>query len=97
MDTVQAILDEYKKTDNKETLRNAVEIQVNELIPEMENLRRLKYEWTDVEITEKYTGGFGRNTIERNNRLVQRDIVLSKNDYTFGGIPEIINFQYGRK
>jgi len=97
MDTVQAILDEYKKTDNKETLRNAVEIQVKELIPEMENLRRLKYEWTDVEITEKYTGGFGRNTIERNNRLVQRDIVLSKNDFTFGGIPEIINFQYGRK
>ena len=97
MDTVQSILDEYKKTNNKETLRNAVEIQVDELIPEMENLRRLKYEWTDVEITQKYTGGFGRSTIEIKNRLVQRDVNLSKNDYTFGAIPEIINFQYGRK
>jgi hypothetical protein len=93
IDTIKALLDEYKKTDNKEFLRNAVEIQVKELNPEIENIRRLKYEWMEVETDIKSAGPFGSSSvIEISNKLVQRDVNLSKNDYTFGEQPKLIHF-----
>ena len=92
-DTIKALLDEYKKTDNKEILRNAVEIQVKELNPEIENIRRLKYEWMEMETDIKSAGPFGSNSvIEVSSKLVQRDVNLSKNDYTFGEQPKLTHF-----
>ena len=92
-DTIKALLDEYKKTDNKEILRNAVEIQVKELNPEIENIRRLKYEWMEMETDIKSAGPFGSSSvIEVSSKLVQRDVNLSKNDYTFGEQPKLIHF-----
>ena len=90
---IDALLDEYKKTDNTEFLRNAVEIQVKELKPEIENLRRLKYEWMEVETDIRDAGPFGSGSvIDVSCKLVQRDVNLAKNDYTFGNQPRVVHF-----
>jgi len=41
---IRELIHEYKKTGNSELLQNAIKIQVEELNPEIHNLRMLKYE-----------------------------------------------------
>ena len=92
METMNKVLEEYEKQDNKEILRNAVEIQVKEIIPEMENLRRLKYELMEMDNKTVNAGGFGKSIIDVECNLVQRYVNLSKHDFTFGEEPEVIKF-----
>ena len=92
METINKILEEYKKQNNKEILRNAVDIQVKELIPEMENLRRLKYELIEMDNKIINAGGFGKSVIDVKSSLIQRYVNLSKHDFTFGEEPAVVKF-----
>jgi hypothetical protein len=92
METINKLLEEYEKQNNKEILRNAVEIQVKELIPEMENLRRLKYELMEMDNTIVNAGGFGKSVIDVESKLIQRYVNLSKHDFTFGEEPTVVKF-----
>jgi hypothetical protein len=92
METMDKLLEEYEKTNNKEILRNAVEIQVKEIIPEMENLRRLKYELMEMDNKIINAGGFGKTIIDVKCKLIQRYTNLSRYDHTFGEEPSVVKF-----
>jgi len=92
METMNKLLEEYEKTNNKEILRNAVEIQVKEIIPEMENLRRLKYELMEMDNKTTNAGGFGKSIIDVKCNLIQRYANLSRYDHTFGEEPSVVKF-----
>jgi len=92
METMNKLLEEYEKTNNKEILRNAVEIQVKEIIPEMENLRRLKYELMEMDNITINAGGFGKSIIDVKCKLLQRYANLSRYDHTFGEEPSVVKF-----
>jgi uncharacterized protein YdiU (UPF0061 family) len=73
-------LKEYHNTGNKEVLTMAIETHVNELLPEIRNLRFLLNEITEViEIKDKKV-------------LFQLKNQLQKLDYTFGEPPKVEKF-----
>jgi hypothetical protein len=83
---VRGLLDEYKKTNNREFLKSAVELQVKDLLPEIRNLRLLSSELVEM------------IPIEKMNKptkyvLFKKDVVLSKMDFDFGERARIMNFQ----
>lgn len=81
---VQELLEEYKKTQNKEILKQAVYIQIKEIQPEQNNLRRLKNEIMEID------------EIVENNQLVfklfQYPIELSKLMNNSGEPKRVIKF-----
>jgi Leucine-rich repeat (LRR) protein len=92
MEGINKLLEEYTKENNKEILRNAVEIQIKELVPEMENLRRLKNELMEMDNKVTNGGGFGKSTIDVKCTLTQRYVNLSKHDFMFGEEPMVVKF-----
>jgi predicted solute-binding protein len=68
----------YKHSDNREILKDAMNIYVNEIKPEMENLQMIKYE--TMEINNDY-------------KLFQKEYRLGKLDFTFGSYPKVIKFR----
>jgi hypothetical protein len=77
-DQIQSVLNEYYKDDtNKEILRTAVNMYIRDLLPETENLRRLKYD--TVEVTE--------------DTLVQREVNISKIEFSYGEAPTVERFR----
>lgn len=71
----------YKHSDNRELLKDAMNIYVNEIKPEMNNLQMLKYETMEiVNKNEDYV-------------LYQKEYQLSKLDFTFGSHPKVIKFR----
>jgi hypothetical protein len=77
-DQIQSVLNEYYKDDtNKEILRTAVNMYIRDLLPETENLRRLKYD--TVEVTE--------------DTLVQREVNISKIEFQYGEHPTVERFR----
>ena len=79
---IRKMIDDYKKTEHKETLKTAIDIYIRDLTPEIDNLRRLKYEIN--EMIEDH---------ERNDVLYQREVALSKFEYTYGEHPSVSKFQ----
>jgi hypothetical protein len=73
----------YQTSHNPELLKDAMTVYVQEMKPEIENLRLLKYETMEVnkdEDTEIYT-------------VYQTEYRLDKLDYTFGSYPKVVKFQ----
>ena len=79
------LIDEYKKTNNYEFLKAAVDLQVNEIANEVQNLRILKHE-----IMEMITQDTG--TIFPLNTLFQSPVSISKLDYASGEQQRVISF-----
>jgi len=77
---VSDLLKQYEKTQNKEILKTAVNMQVKEIIPETRNLRSLK------------TGVMEIIKNEQENILFQYPVELSKIDHTFGEPARVIKF-----
>lgn len=75
-DKINAMLSEYSVSKNREILKTAINIYVFDLKPEIENLRRLKYDVMEVE----------------NDILYQNVIFPSKIEYTYGEPPSVIQF-----
>jgi hypothetical protein len=49
MNSIKDLIEQYKKDGNTELLKNAIDIQVKELNPEIHNLRLLKYEVMEMD------------------------------------------------
>ena len=45
---IKMLLEEYKKDNNIEILKNAVNVYTKDLIPEVENLSKLKYDQMEI-------------------------------------------------
>jgi len=79
---IREMIDEYKNTQHKETLRTAIDTYINDLIPEINNIRRLKYEINEMEVDD-----------EGNDVLYQREIGLSNFEYIYGEKPSVSKFK----
>lgn len=73
----------YKATDNRELLQDAMVIYVDEIKPEMENLRLMKHETMEVYKAKD----------NMTYHLFQRDYRLDKLDFTFGAYPKVLKFR----
>lgn len=82
---IKGLLDEYEKTQNREFLKTAMTLQINNLLPETRNLRLLTNEVMEIN-EHKFTNG----KIEYN--LFQYPISLSKTQYEIGEPPRVIKF-----
>ena len=82
---IKGLLDEYEKTQNREFLKTAMTLQINNLLPETRNLRLLTNEVMELN-EHKFTNG----KIEYN--LFQYPISLSKTQYEMGEPPRVIKF-----
>jgi predicted DNA-binding protein (UPF0251 family) len=81
LETIQGLMEEYKKTGEKETLKTAMQTYKEQVLPKIEHIRRLKYEVIEV--------------LEENevSRLVQLEAPVSKVDFTFDAeLPHVIRF-----
>ena len=79
------LLAEYKKTENRELLKTAMTLQVNNLLPETRNLRLLMHEHTEVNM-HVHTNG----RIE--NSLFQIPFSLAKYAHNTDEPPRVIKF-----
>jgi hypothetical protein len=86
---VKEWLEKYSKTGNREVLTTAMEFYVNELLPEIRNLRFLLNEINEMNILENTNKG-GR--LEGKRILFQEQNQLSKIDYTFGEPAKVEKF-----
>jgi hypothetical protein len=78
-------LEEYEKTDNREVLKTAVQLQIDDLLPETRNLRLLQSEHMEINDTKTKKG-------KTEYALFKNDVALSKDDFTFGEPPRVIKF-----
>lgn len=85
IERIRALLEEYEKTENRELLKTAVQLQIDDLLPETRNLRLLQSEHMEINDTKTKKG-----KIEY--ALFKNDVALSKDDFTFGEPPRVIKF-----
>jgi len=78
------LMTEYKETQNREVLIAAMEIQKNDLLPALQNLRWLKYDVMDMEEDFK----------TKESLLVQHEVSLQHKDIVLGKDPKVIKFLY---
>jgi len=83
--SIRDMLSEYTNTDNRNILTTAIEIYKNDLIPEVENLSRLKYDV--MEMNNVIIEGKAPLSI-----LFQSEVALSKREYVYGEHPSVIKF-----
>lgn len=82
LEAIQSVLNEYQKTNNPELLKTAVQMQKDELIPKIEMLRVMKYEIMEMNDEIKVYGKDDDKVLLLNTYLVQKETLLSKNDYS---------------
>lgn len=82
-DRFNDLIAKYKETDNREILKDAMVVFVNEIKPEMENLRLMKNE--TMEVT--------KDSDNITYRLFQKGYRLDKLDFTFGSYPKVLKFR----
>ena len=82
---IRVLLEEYKQTNNTEIIKTAMNIQVNELLPETRNLRMLKYK-----IMEMKKNVISKNLTEHN--LVQLPFAYNELDEEYGEPQRVIKF-----
>jgi len=75
------VIVKYKQSDNMSLLKDAMEIYVSEIKPEMENLQMIKYETMEIEKEKD------------DYIMIQRAYRLDKLDFTFGSYPKVIKFR----
>jgi tetratricopeptide (TPR) repeat protein len=74
-------IQKYKETDNRELLKDAMTIYINEIKPEMDNLQLIKNETMEI---NKYRDEYV---------LFQKPYRLDKLDFTFGSYPKVLKFR----
>ena len=75
--TIRGLMSEYEKTGNTELLKTSAHIYKHDLIPEIDNLRRLRYEVVEM------------NNDESESVMFQAEVALSKNEYIYGEYPSV--------
>jgi hypothetical protein len=82
----RGFLDEYKKTQNPEFLKMAIELNIKEIVPEIQNLRTLKNEVMEVNVeTDK-------DENQKIFTLFTYPVLLSKIDYNNGEPQRVVKF-----
>lgn len=76
IERIRVLITEYKKGNNKEILKTAVQMQVEELLPEVRNLRMLENEILEMD----------------NGELIKFPVILSKTESLTGEPPRVIKF-----
>ena len=79
------LIDEYNKTNNREFLKAAVDLQINEIANEIQNIRILKHKIMEI-ITQDTGNTFPLNT------LFQSPVSISNLDYESGEQQRVISF-----
>ena len=82
---MRTLLAEYANTGEKNVLTIALVTYKNDLLPEIENLRRLKYDIMEVNI-DTSTNGPDIST------LYQSEVALSRCEYLYGEAPSVVKF-----
>jgi len=70
------LLEDYNKTNNREILLSALELQVKEIAPEIRNLRMLKHEIMEMD----------------SEKLIRYPVTLEKTEHLTGEPPRVIKF-----
>ena len=104
---IKEIMEQYKKEGDPNVLQMAVQLQIRELNPEIENLRRLKYEIMEVDMNSSSSSssasGSGAakddgdeqdspNPITTISTLVQKYASLSKMQNPIGKPPQVVKY-----
>jgi hypothetical protein len=95
--TIKHMVEEYEQRHNKQTLHDAVQMQVHDLQPTIENLRRLKHSIMEVDTEIVYSGPPMSPVEEITCTLVQKQVQLSDIDHTFGERASVIKFVTRKK
>ena len=82
---IRTMLIEYEASDNKNLLTTIIDTYTNDLIPEVENIRRLKYDIMEM----NYEMNLNSPNI---STLYQSEIAVSKCEYLYGEPPNVIKF-----
>ena len=82
---IRMLLAEYANTGDTNVLNIAVLTQKNDLIPEIENLRRLKYDIMEVNIQTNLNS-------PDISTLFQSEVALSRCEYLYGESPSVLKF-----
>jgi hypothetical protein len=90
--SIHHMMEEYEKTHNVQLLTDAISMQIRQLQPEIENLRRLKFEIMEMDNAISMGGNpmDPKELVECS--LVQKDVALSKIEYTFGEPARVVKF-----
>jgi hypothetical protein len=89
---IKHMVEDYEQTKNKQTLRDAVQMQITDLHPAIENLRRLKYSTMEVDtINIASSSGLHPEPVYVCT-LVQKPIHISDIDHTFGEKANVVKF-----
>ena len=85
IENIRSLLDEYSKTENRELLKTAVELQIKDLLPETRNLAILENEL--MEMNEKVNSN---NVVE--HFLFKNKVALTKDVINLSENPRVIKF-----
>ena len=84
-----AILEDYKQNmENKELLKDAMRLYTKEIIPEIENLRRLKHELNEVDVEVKVIA----KTYHIKSTLLQKTSKITDIEEVLGENPQVLKF-----
>jgi hypothetical protein len=105
LDSIKELVNQYKKDGNTELLKNAIDIQIKELHPEIHNLRLLKYEIMEMDFTSSRgmiqsvgtgtdadDGDLGPNSANLISVLKQRYVGLQKMQHWFDVKPNVVKY-----
>lgn len=85
---IKRMVEEYEQSQNKQTLRDAIQMQIRDLDPAIENLRRLKYSTMEMDNVDD-----GRDKQESIVcTLIQKPIRVHDIDHTFGEKARVVKF-----
>lgn len=85
IENIRSLLNEYSKSENRELLKTAVELQIKDLLPETRNLAILENEV--IEMNEKI---ISNNVVE--HYLFKNKVALSKDIINLSEDPRVIKF-----
>ena len=82
-ENMQELIGKYRETGNEESFRDAMYMYIKELVPEVNNLRLLKYKLSEMVDADGTRGSEVK-------RLYQTEYNLEDLDFTFGSYPKVI-------
>ena len=85
----RGFIEEYKKTNNYEMLKSAIDLQIKDIIPEARNIRMLRHQIMEMVRSDESLETPGRLPLYT---LFQRPASISQLDYSSGEQQRVIKF-----
>lgn len=83
------MIGEYEKSGNIQLLKDAIVVQIQNLQPEIENLRRLKQDIMEMDNSIPVGGNEMKDLV---CSLIQKQVALYKTEYTFGESSRVVKY-----